>query len=76
MSPTWNFDCRHWPGLASIVALDFTWYMWGSGPFYSRVGRIHVDKCTKTWWKNFAFVSNLWGPSIELVITCYLGPDV
>ena len=58
---------RHWPGVASIMALDFTWYLWGSGPFYSRIGQIHVDKCSRTWWKNFLFVSNLWGPSIDIV---------
>ncbi|KAI1298484.1 hypothetical protein HDE_04186 [Halotydeus destructor] len=57
---------RHLPGVASIIALDFTWYLWFSGPLYSRVGQIHVDKCSKTWWKGILMVSNLWGPSIEI----------
>lgn len=55
------------PSVLSIMALDFCWYLPFDGPFVNRVGKVLVDKCSKTWWKTALFVSNLWGPTIEIV---------
>lgn len=55
------------PPILSIMALEFCWYLPFDGPFINRVGNFLVDRCSKTWWKSALFISNLWGPSIEIV---------
>ena len=63
------------PSILSIMALDFCWYLPLDGPFVNRVGKVLVDKCSKTWWKTALFMSNLWGPTIEIVsISYYCSP--
>lgn len=58
---------RLMPAVISIMALDMIWYLPLDGPFVSRVGKVILDKCSKTWWKTALFMNNLWGPSIEIV---------
>lgn len=53
------------PVIAAITALDFTWPLLASGPFYTRVGQYISNKCSSNWWANVAFVS-IFLPALDI----------
>lgn len=50
---------RFVPCIMSLVALEFCFPLLGWGPLYSKIGQNIVGRCSKTWFYNLFFLSNL-----------------
>jgi hypothetical protein len=53
-----NRVIRFLPPMILLLACEFVWPIFGSGPFYTRVAEFGLKKCSENWLYNLLFVNN------------------